>query len=361
MNTCEFCDENFPNITELYKHKYKMHQHSIVLHNHKKAQSTKPMGEYRNDPPKVEYKNSMDAVEYRNNLPKVEYKETAVKRKRDLDSDSDDIYTAKRFRDDSDSEYRATGLEVVPYVKPRKKKPKTKRKFIKAKSDGESDLENKRIEKYRAKIERVYKDGLSDQKEKYEDKMSKREDELDLIKKQCEEHIANREKEFIEKQNDLKKDLEEHKENYQGIMSEMEDHYQNQIKILNEKIKATEENDASFKPLSDAIFNCITIEEIFKIKKLVRNREFEELIKNHLDTLQKLFLSLSYGVIPICQPQRDVMSDSQKNLIKKIETSTPSKAKTIIMQNRSDIVNIFDIIDQSLELATVAYDRFRRL
>ena len=94
---------------------------------------------------------------------------------------------------------------------------------------------------------------------------------------------------------------------------------------------------------------------------MVRNREFEQLIEKHLDTLQKLFLSLSYGVIPICQPQRDVLSDSQKKLIQKIETSSPSKAKTLIIQNRSEIINIFHIIEQSLELAIVSYDKFRRL
>ena len=57
---------------------------------------------------------------------------------------------------------------------------------------------------------------------------------------------------------------------------------------------------------------------------------------------------------------RDFISDSQTKLIKKIGASTPSKVKPIIMQNRSDIVvvvdiiNIFEIIDQSLELATTS-------
>ena len=67
------------------------------------------------------------------------------------------------------------------------------------------------------------------------------------------------------------------------------------------------------------------------------------------------------GVIPICQPQRDVLTENQKKLIEKIEISTPSKAKNVIIQNRSEIVNIFDVIDQSLELTAIAYDRFRKL
>ena len=156
-------------------------------------------------------------------------------------------------------------------------------------------------------------------------------------------------------------ELNDHMDNYTKIMSEMEQHYEAQINLLKEKLKSLDGNEESFKPLSDAIFNCVTIEEIFKIKKLIRNREFDELVSSHLDTLQKNFLSLSYGVIPICQPQRDIMTESQKKLIQKIETASPSKAKNLIMRNRSDIINIFDVIDQSLELATVTYDRFRRL
>ena len=374
MNVCEYCDESFPNITELYKHKYRVHQQrSLALHNHKKDDSMYnleyrkelPAVEYRKEQPAVEYKRPLKQIKYRENLPVQVLKEKTIKRRRDYDSDSENEYQGKRYRVASDSEPEAIEykpedkLALVPYVKRKKKKPK--RKFIQAKDNDESDMDYKRIEDYNTCIEQIYKDNILDQKEQYESKLSKRDDELDKLKKQFEEHVAKRNKEFEEKENQLKKELDEHKKHYQGNMNEIENHYQNQLKLLQEKIKSMEENKASFKPLSDAIFNCITIEEIFKIKKLVRNRDFDELIKNHLDTLQKLFLSLSYGVIPICQPQREVLTENQKKLIEKIETSAPSKAKQLIMQNRSEIVTIFDIIDQSLELAAVAYDRFRKL
>ena len=110
--------------------------------------------------------------------------------------------------------------------------------------------------------------------------------------------------EFKEREDNLKKELEEYKNSSQTSINEMESYYQGQIKLLQEKIKSMGENKASFKPLSDAIFNCITIEEIFKIRKLVRNREFDVLVKNHLDTLHKLFLSLTYGVIPMSTTER---------------------------------------------------------
>ena len=49
MNPCEICGETFPNITELYKHKYRVHQkQSLVLHNHKAMQ---PAIEFRGEQP----------------------------------------------------------------------------------------------------------------------------------------------------------------------------------------------------------------------------------------------------------------------------------------------------------------------
>lgn len=358
MNVCEFCGESFPNITELYKHKL-MHKQNLLLHTH----GGKDVIPYRGTvgEEKMEYREGPPNLEYREDLPKIKYHgETEVapfvgKRKRDLDSDSEDEYETKRYRKDLVPIEGRSGLEVVPYVKPRKKKPK--RKFIKPRSEDDSDLEDRKIKKYITKFEREYEEELQDQKQIYKKQLTRREDEIEKFKKQCKEYIASKEKEILDLQKKNKKELEEQKD----MIEETEKHYKDQVKLLSEKIKSLEAEDASFKSLSDVIFNCITIEEIFKIRKLVRNREFEELIEKHLGTLQKLFLSLSYGVIPICQPQRDVISDSQKKLIEKIETSTPSKAKSIIMQNRSDIVNIFEIIDQSLELATTSYDKFRRL
>ena len=224
-----------------------------------------------------------------------------------------------------------------------------KRKFIQPKSDSESEL----MENYR--------DEIVSERGKFEGILKLKNEEINKIKIECDEKIKVLQDESRDAQEKSKVELNDHMDNYTKIMSEMEQHYEAQINLLKEKLKSLDGNEESFKPLSDAIFNCVTIEEIFKIKKLIRNREFDELVSSHLDTLQKMFLSLSYGVIPICQPQRDIMTESQKKLIQKIETASPSKAKNLIMRNRSDIINIFDVIDQSLELATVTYDRFRRL
>ena len=240
-------------------------------------------------------------------------------------------------------------MEVIDsYVRPSRKKTK---------DDSDSDLEvnNLDFDKFKAKFQKYCQDELDDQRAKYNKELKSRENEI----KECKATLSRLQKEKEVAEKELKKELEKNKENYERLMAEMEKHYEGKLDILKDKIKSMENND-DFKPLTEAIFNCITIEEIFEIKKLVRNREFEDLVDNHLDTLQKLFLSLSYGVIPICQPQRDVISETQSKLIANIETSSPSKAKTLIMQNRSDIIDIFNTIEQSIELAANSYDKFRR-
>ena len=369
MHVCEICGEDFPSLTELYKHKH-MHKQSLVLHSHgTRDRAIVPYKKGGKVTPYVSKKRYLDS----DSDSSYKRKKANYKRGRELDSDFEDL-EAKRYRQASDLEpieYKpdANKLAVVPYVKRRKRKQK--RKFITPKTDSDSE-DDVNYNKLKNKFEKICQEELLNQKREFEKHLGMKQEEINKIKSECSEQISVLEKQISEKEEKyktkinekdekFKNELNEHMHNYTSTMSEMENHYENQINLLREKVKSLEGDDQSLKPLSDAIFNCITIEEIFKIKKLIRNREFDELVNGHLDTLQKLFLSLSYGVIPICQPQREVISESQRKLIQKIETSSPSKAKTLIMQNRSEIINIFHIIEQSLELAIVSYDKFRRL
>ena len=72
MNACEICGETFPNITELYKHKYRVHQkQSLVLHNHKAMQ---PAIEFRGEQPALQYREELPAVGYRKDQLALENK-----------------------------------------------------------------------------------------------------------------------------------------------------------------------------------------------------------------------------------------------------------------------------------------------
>ena len=71
-----------------------------------------------------------------------------------------------------------------------------------------------------------------------------------------------------------------------------------------------------------------------------------------------MFLSLSYRVLPICQPQRDTITDSQRELVGKIQNSSFNIAKGILKENREEIANLFSIIEYSLNLARNSFNPY---
>ena len=194
MNACEICGETFPNITELYKHKYRVHQkQSLVLHNHKAMQ---PAIEFRGEQPALQYREELPAVGYRKDqlalenkssveLPQLKYRKelpVEVYKPRKVDySDSENEYEAKRYRHVSDSELEAIEYKpenksaLVPY---KRKKRKPRRKFLKVKGEDEynqvermGDVEGVR---YENQVEKIYKENVQDQRERYENKLAKR-------------------------------------------------------------------------------------------------------------------------------------------------------------------------------------------
>ena len=100
------------------------------------------------------------------------------------------------------------------------------------------------------------------------------------------------------------------------------------------------------------------MEEIFEIQKLIKNNQIDVIIQRHLNTLQDLFLSLSHGVLPICQPQRSRVTSNQRKLVEKIQSSSGSVAKRVIKENKDSITNLFMIIDDSLKLARNSYNKY---
>jgi len=364
MNVCEHCDESFPNIVELYRHKYKSHQQSLVLYNH--LGSDRARGE-EGSQEVVSFNPGKEITQYD---PSTSQLNVTLNGKRKLENiDLEDHHVVKRKRG-------GKAYNRVHKIKPASKhnesnefhEPEKKIEIVDAdkKEVIQVDRSNNQDEAVdinepmdiKPVVEIDYKNlyevcrmELKAQEEKFRQAMSK-------IKKECGRDIIKIKKKFKKREQDLKKDLFAQKRHYDENIKEMESFHQDNVTLLKGKIKSLKEDDISFRPLSEAIFNCITIEEIYKIKSLLKQHKIEELIENHLDTLQKLFLSLSHGVIPLCQPQRDVISDFQRSLIEKIETSTPVEAKELILQNIMEIINLFSIIDQSLQLATNSYKKF---
>ena len=71
-----------------------------------------------------------------------------------------------------------------------------------------------------------------------------------------------------------------------------------------------------------------------------------------------MFLSISYGILPICQPQRDTITDSQRELVGKIQNSSLNITKRLLKENREEVANLFSIIEDSLNLARNSFNRY---
>ena len=160
-------------------------------------------------------------LKYRKELPVEVYKPKAIKRKVDY-SDSENEYEAKRYRHASDSELEAIEYKpenksaLVPY---KRKKRKPRRKFLKVKGEDEynqvermGDVEGVR---YENQVEKIYKENVQDQRERYENKLAKRNNQLEQLKKHYEEYIVKGGNEFKEREDNLKKELEEYKNSSQ--------------------------------------------------------------------------------------------------------------------------------------------------
>ena len=187
----------------------------------------------------------------------------------------------------------------------------------------------------------------------------------ELIKSHKQNLLALEDKledQYGEKIRDLKalhnKEIDQMKFSHRKELSDYEKMCQEKIKALNEQIENMEEDDINSSTLSKAIFNCSSMEEIFQIQRLIANHQFDEIIKNHLPTLQNLFLSLSYGILPICQPQREQVTDDQRRLVEQVQMASKPTAKRLLTEKRADVVNLFTIIKDSLKLARDTYNRY---
>ena len=153
----------------------------------------------------------------------------------------------------------------------------------------------------------------------------------------------------------LDKLREEHREEIQNLQSDCD----KKIKNLNDYIKDLKEDEyANFNELSKIIYNCVTIEEIHRIRELINAQRIDDLLTNHIDTLQNIMMGLSVGVIPICNPQRSVITDNQRKLIQDIQDVSPPTAKQQIRNNRGDFTRLWSIVDDSLQLICQTYNRY---
>ena len=183
-------------------------------------------------------------------------------------------------------------------------------------------------------------------------------DELIVNEKKCNEKISQMDKIHKTEIDSMKEKFEDEMKAKDIEFETMEQDFRRKIDMLNRHLQSEQEDDEYLTPLAHAIFNCTSMEEIFEIKNLIESYRVNELTNKHYKTLQNMFLSLSYGILPICQPQRDTITDSQRELVGKIQNSSLNITKKLLKDNREEVANLFSIIEDSLNLARNSFNRY---
>lgn len=315
--TCSHCGQTFASNAGLYSHKEENHKPgAVVLVNHDNHQpSTSFDGPMSVDPQLV------SAPGPSHDEPVMSLGEDKV------------VRLAKREHNNNDND-----VDIL----------KIKKRIIPRSKDDTSTDDYKRL----------YLKCLDEAKKlKYENKQMQ--SKVKNVQRECKEKSSSY-RETIDKINkEHRQSTAGIKEDYRKSLKALESECENRIKTLNEYISDLKNDGYSnFNSLSKIIFNCVTIEQIHRIRHLIKTQQFGELLDKHMHTLQNIMLGITVGVIPVCNSQRSIISEDQRNLVSQIQDKPPSVAKRAIQNNRSDFTKLWSIVDDSIKLVCDTYNRY---
>ena len=165
----------------------------------------------------------------------------------------------------------------------------------------------------------------------------------------------------------LKLEVARYKKLYNGQkrkMEETEKECEKKIQLFKKQIKELEELDSNgdydTNTLTNAVINSVSIQEFNNIRKMIEGRQWRRVLrsKKNILALQKLFLGLIYGVIPITQPQRIALSEDLKHMIRKLENASVDSVRLHIQDNKDMFLHLFEVINDSIKLISRSYERF---
>ena len=357
---CDKCGKSYPTNATLYQHKSLVHPEPklmLVNHSHGSSSTNKRPRDYNPSQPDAKKRNLPPVTKH--NQPREKPRDYEIKPNptpQTYDGQADDnLKIVDSFDDDGqgDDGFKVIdsydndgqsddGLTVVDSIDSIDYK-KLYEKCLASKKHLESICQKKLVD-----LKKRYEEKINSLKENCKDKLR---DFSDEMKAEYDERVDK----MRESHANATKDLNDA---HNKAMEDFERECRRKIKLLTDQLQAVKDDDDDLSSLTKAIFNCTTMEEIFKIQKLINNHQIDVLIQNHLPTLQNLLLSLSFGILPICQPQRDQVTDEQRRVVEQLQTASPSNAKNILKNKRGDVINLFSIIKDSIKLARDTYNRY---
>ena len=125
------------------------------------------------------------------------------------------------------------------------------------------------------------------------------------------------------------------------------------------------ENDYSldaFNDISKNIFNCVSIEEIERVRKLFKKKKIPELKrKKNVKVLQRIIQGLNRGYIPICNPQQSRMREEHEILLSNMDMATVQQMVKLIDNNAEILSDLMYTVDASIKMIVNLYNKFGSL
>ena len=294
---CESCDKGFSSNTALYKHKYTAHLNS-------------------------------------------------------LDKDCNNVYSAKKSKIS-----KSGGKLIVEKHQKNEKIEKAMEKEDNMEYDADKSIKNSSDDYLQLSSNANNKcrneDGKSTELEKNDLKQVMRgvyETQLfQKLKKEVSELRDNHESEIIRNQN-----------NYDKILKELKRRGKKSTDQMSEGEMYTGSGDGEmmeYDKISKYIFNHKTMNEIYRIQKLMEGGQINEIITKHHTTFKNILLGITSGVIPLCQPQRDKVTDNQRELVYKLQYTTKNSALKILKGKHTEIIKLFVIVKDSFHFIRESFNK----
>ena len=354
---CEYCQKTFPTNTSLYKHKDSVHSNSnLALVNNTSLN------------PRTQTFPDQDDLRTPTQLCKQQRADSGIRKKRKTPEKDYSINDFDNHQNYDDLKIIGSHEDIPEQIH----KPYTI--GIDKSLDMECEEEKKRVDhEFCAKFLDTKKSYISDATHL----QRKTADDLHRMQSQHNKEMQDKQLIYDKQQSDLgklkdaqcdervkqiKHHCEEEKkkirEKFKKQLADEENESSRKLKMLNDQIKSLQEDDENLESLTKSIFNHNTMNEISEIQRLVKNHRVDVVVQKHLPTLQNLFLSLSYGILPTCQPQKEQVSDEQRELMEKMQTASRQAVKKLVKGKHSQVINLFTIIDGSLKLARNTFNRY---
>lgn len=368
MLSCNLCDSTFESNFELYKHKSETHGPALGV----VIQSKEPTGD--DDDNKAKYAELLDGADEVRGVKRIrkdgveppkKYRKVtpdeAMKRERSSDNEGPPSKRRRyRFRGSKRRRGKSDDDGDIPLAKRRNVENRGRKRYncdhydnsspkrLRRDESDSSDEEDEGspyssgIKRYRSDSE----DGIPANKRQksYNHSMSERSSLIDKLKKEIQK---------------WKRLYESEKRRYKKLNDECDEKIRNYDKQLTE-LKEFGQGDYELDTISKSVINSVSVDDYIKIRDLISQNKLSSVLRSrrYLLALRKIFMGLTYGIIPVTTPQRIALSKEEKDMVGKLETATADQIRSFIKQNKPIFLKLFSVINDSIKLVVKSFSKY---